>query len=47
VTHALRVFDAAKGAFAGAGEQFGDPVSEARAEMKRTTPRKPSTKSPR
>jgi hypothetical protein len=47
VKQALRVYDAAKGAIAGAGEQFEDLIKEARAEMKDGKPSKPAKKKPR
>jgi hypothetical protein len=42
VKEALRVYDAAKEAFAEAGEQFEDLVNEARAEMQDGKPPKPA-----
>lgn len=47
VKQALRAYDAAKEAFAEAGEQFEDLVNEARAEMKDAKPPKPAKKKPR
>ena len=41
IKQALRVYDAAKDAFAEAGEQFEDLVHEARAEMKDGKPPTP------